>query len=284
MSRLLANSDGGDLVIGIRAEKGIAVQLVGLRSFAPDDRINQIENLLRDCVQPRISGFRVFRLASGGYVLVIRVPRSFAAPHMVRHLGITRFCGRNSNGKYDLDVHEIRSAFLASEGLSDRLNRFRFDRINKLAAGVTPIPLTSQHLIVLHLLPVLGARPDQRIATSVLRELKDEHLLRPITPSSSGSTFNIDGIIVNSKWEADAYYGYVQLFRNGYVEAVDSQSLKPRKEGEFIIPNIGLEKYILQAFPSYFQIMARLGIPPPLVVSSQSLECAQLLVCRARLR
>ena len=71
---------------------------------------------------------------------------------------------------------------------------------------------------------------------------------------------------MNSKWEADAYNGYVQLFRNGYLEAVDSQSLK-RKEGEFIIPNIGLEKYILQAFPSYFQIMAWLGTPPPLVVS-----------------
>ena len=138
----LANSDGGDLVIGIRADKGIAVELVGLRNFEPDDRIGQIENLLRDCVQPRISGFRVLPgpLASGGYALVIHVPRSFAAPHMVRHLGITRFCGRNSNGKYDLDVHEIRSAFLASEGLSDRLNRFRFDRINKLVAGVTPIP------------------------------------------------------------------------------------------------------------------------------------------------
>ena len=212
-------------------------------------------------------------------------PAASPPPHMVRHLGITRFCGRNSNGKYDLDVHEIRSAFLASEGLSDRLNRFRLDRINKLAAGVTPIPLTRQHLIVLHLLPVLEPGPDQKITTSVLRELKDERLLRPITPSSSGSTFNIDGIIVNFKWEADAYYGYVQLFRNGYLEAVDSQSLKPRKKGEFIIPNIGLEKYILQAFPSYFQIIGSARDSPSSCCESQSLECAQLLdVCRARLR
>ena len=265
----LANSDGGDLVIGIRAEKGVARELVGLQNFAPDDRLNQIENLLRDCVQPRVSGVRLLPvpLASGGHALVIRVPRSFAAPHMVRHLGITRFCGRNSNGKYDLDIHEIRSAFLAGEGLSDRLRRFRFDRINKLVSGVTPIPLTSRHFLVLHLLPVLGARPDHRIATSVLRDLKNEQLLRTITPSSSGSTFNIDGLIVNARWVARAYYGYAQLFRNGYLEAVDSQSLNPRTKTKFLIPNIGFEKYILQAFPSYSRLMSRLEIPPPYVVS-----------------
>ena len=35
----LANTDGGDIVFGIRAEKGVAKELVGLKNFVPDDRI-----------------------------------------------------------------------------------------------------------------------------------------------------------------------------------------------------------------------------------------------------
>src|ERR1041385_3363708 len=52
----LANSDGGDVVFGMRAEKGVAKELMGLRNFVPDDRIGQLENLLRDFVQPRLMG------------------------------------------------------------------------------------------------------------------------------------------------------------------------------------------------------------------------------------
>src|SRR5437879_1630499 len=52
----LGNTDGGDIVFGMRAEKGMAKGLVGLRNFVPDDRIGQLENLLRDFVQPRLPG------------------------------------------------------------------------------------------------------------------------------------------------------------------------------------------------------------------------------------
>jgi predicted HTH transcriptional regulator len=158
----LANSDGGDIVFGMRAEKGVAKELVGLKNFVPDDRIGQFENLLRDCVQPRLPGLQMEAraLSNGNYALLIRVGRSWASPHMVRHQGVTRFCGRNSNGKYDLDVQQLRSAFLGSEGISDKLRNFRLDRVNRLASGGTPVQLTSQHLLVLHVLPVVSARPD----------------------------------------------------------------------------------------------------------------------------
>lgn len=55
----LGNSDGGDIVFGMRAEKGVAKELVGLRNFVPDDRIGQLENLLRDFVQPRLMGLQI---------------------------------------------------------------------------------------------------------------------------------------------------------------------------------------------------------------------------------
>ncbi|NJK90678.1 MAG: hypothetical protein HC904_01905 [Blastochloris sp.] len=55
----LANTDGGDLVLGMRGKKGAASELVGLRGFIADDQIGRIENLLRDSVQPRASGLQI---------------------------------------------------------------------------------------------------------------------------------------------------------------------------------------------------------------------------------
>lgn len=264
----LANTDGGDLVLGIRAEKGVAVELVGLKGFIPDDRLGQIENLLRDSVQPRIAGIqpRVVPLGKGLRALILRVPRSLNAPHMVRHQGITRFCGRNSNGKYDLDVNELRSAFLASEGLSERLRNFRLDRINKLASGTTPVPLTSRHLMVLHLLPVVSARPDIRFGVGELSTLVETNLLRPFGSSGWGPHYTMDGLMVASSWKENSFHGYVQLFRNGYLESVESQSLVPRDDNK-TIPSIAWERYILHCFGSYLRAFEALKLPPPYVAS-----------------
>ncbi len=48
-------------------------------------------------------------------MLVIRIPRSYGAPHMVTFQNTSRFYTRNSAGKHQLDVSEIRSAFALSE-------------------------------------------------------------------------------------------------------------------------------------------------------------------------
>lgn len=147
---------------------------------------------------------------------------------MVRHKGVTRFCGRNSNGKYDLDIQELRSAFLASETMSERLKNFRLDRINRLISGSTPVVLTGNHLIVLHLLPVISVRPERRLTTTEFQILIDVAQPQPIGSMGRGSSFNIDGLLVSSRRKDNAYHGFVQVFRNGSLEAVDSQTLKSR--------------------------------------------------------
>ena len=190
----LANTDGGDLVFGMAAEKGVATELIGLKNFVADEAIGRIENLLRDFVQPRIAGvvFRVLPLVNGNQVLLIRVPRSFSSPHMIRHHGVTRFCGRNANGKYDLDVHELRSAFLASETFSDRLKAFRLERINRLLSGNGPVPLAGEHVLVMHILPVIGAGTNAVVSTSDLQRVHGEAGLRPPASRGWNHSFNSD--------------------------------------------------------------------------------------------
>lgn len=271
----LANSDGGDLVFGIRAEKGVAVELLGLRNLVADEMIGRIENLLRDSVQPRLTGVRIRALATtaGQQVLLLRIPRSFSAPHMVRHQGVTRFCGRNSNGKYDLDVHELRSAFLASETLSERLKSFRIERVNQLIAGNPPVPLSGSHLLVFHLLPVIGARADMRVSTASLRALFGANAPRPIAASGWGPRFNFDGLLVTSGGANNMNQAYVQVTRSGFLESVEAGTLQPSVLGnagagaDKWIPGIVWEQRIIDALRSYLKTFSALSLPPPYVAS-----------------
>jgi hypothetical protein len=265
----LANSDGGDLVIGLRAEKGVAKELVGLRNFVPDDRIGQLENLLRDFVQPRLMGLQVVasKLDNGNHVLIIRIGRSFAAPHMVRHQGVTRFCGRNSNGKYDLDVQELRSAFLASETMSDKLRNFRLDRINKLISSSGPIRMSSPHMMVLHLLPLVSVRSDFRLGISDFSKFHGHNMPRPMRVQGYSPTHNIDGFFVASSWKDAALDSYVQVYRNGFIESVESELLNFSNPGETKALVSGWEDCILRVLPCYMDALKTLGITPPYVAS-----------------
>lgn len=272
----LANSDGGDLLFGMRAEKGVATELVGLSNFVADDALGRIENLLRDFVQPRLGGIqpKPIPLTNGKAALLIRVPRSFAAPHMVRHQGVTRFCGRNSNGKYDLDVFELRSAFIANEGLADRLKAFRIDRINRLVSGDTTVALSGKHLLVLHILPVVGARANARLTTAELQTILNDNRLRPIGSHGGwGGTFSFDGILVTSSSGEGTNHAALQIFRSGFLEAVEGTILEPRvvnassPEKVKFIPSVAWEQRILERLSGFLQVLASLGLPPPYVAS-----------------
>ena len=61
--------------------------------------------------------------------------------------------------------------------MSDRLRNFRLDRVNKLISGDGPVALTTPYLIVLHVLPVVSARPDLRLGTADFQRLMN--LKRP---------------------------------------------------------------------------------------------------------
>lgn len=271
----LANTDGGDLLLGVKADKGIAKELVGLKNLIPDDAIGKIENLLRDFIQPRLLGiqFQALPLANGNHALIIRAPRSFASPHMVRHQGTTRFCGRNASGKYDLDAHELRSAFLASETLSERLRNFRLERINRIASGNTPAPLVGKQYIVLHLFPIIGARSDTKLASQDLQRVRNSQDLKPIAASGWGGAFNFEGLLVKSSAGDGKYHSYVQLMRNGFLEAVESQIIRPRpiriagKELYNFIPSILWEQEIIGALTGFIKALNALQLPPPYALS-----------------
>jgi len=158
-----ANASGGDIIYGIQEQRssdnkttGIPEAANGVGAINSDAEIRRLENIIRDGVAPRIVGLQTKAVDgfADGSVIVIRVPKSWNSPHMVTFKNHSRFYSRNSAGKYPLDVTEIRSAFIVSESLPERIRQFRTERIAKIIADETPVPLQSNPKIVLHVLPL----------------------------------------------------------------------------------------------------------------------------------
>ncbi len=80
-----ANSSGGDLVYGIDEDgEGQAAAVVPQQGNM-DEEARRIQDVLMNNIEPRVPGIQVQSIAVvGGFVLVIRVPQSWAGPHRVK--------------------------------------------------------------------------------------------------------------------------------------------------------------------------------------------------------
>ena len=261
-----ANASGGDIVYGMREESGAAAELVSLPSANLDADRLRLEEIIRNGIAPRMPGvvIKPVQLESSGAVLVIRVPRSFALPHMVTFKGGSRFFSRNSGGKYRMDVDEIRSAFLLSEAFAERARSFRAERLGNLVAGETPVTLDEPPLGVLHVVPVGAFDPAVRFDLSELVG-KTERLL-PMPNSARGMNaprFNFDGLVCHTVTREKAP-GYVQLFRNGIVEAVLADIKNPTRDGQKEIPGGWFEEQFITHLPIYLRTLREIGVEPPI--------------------
>lgn len=190
----LANSQGGDLVYGLDEAGGAASALPGVEADR-DATLNRLEALLRDGVEPRLAGARLgwVPLTSGAGAVVIRVQPSPAAPHRIRFKNSGKFFARNSGGKYEMDTHELRQAFSASEALPERLRGMHRDAVLSATTGVNlPFRIHDQPMAIVSIIPY-----------GVLRESRDfevtpENALAPIRADGFEPLHLIEGVLLHS--------------------------------------------------------------------------------------
>ena len=213
----LANGGGGDLILGIKEDKGAASAVMGLDAFDPDNDKLKMENIIRDGIAPRIIGIRLrpVDLNSGRRVVIVRVPNSLNRPHMVVLKNWSRFYSRNSAGKYQLDVHELRSAFVASEGIAERIRQFRIERIDAILQGNTPEPLVGKSYVCIHMIPISAFDP--LFSFDIARVREQGETPPPIGRHSWGPRVNFEGLLSLAPASTGGIVAYVQLFLNGII-------------------------------------------------------------------
>jgi len=251
-----ANAIGGDLIYGIIEDKetGIPIKLEGLDIKNVDQEITRLDNIIISGIKPRITvNIQPVSLSDSKTALIIRVSKSWVSPHRVTFKGHDKFYSRSSNGKYPLDVAELRTAFNISESITDRIRKFRESRLANIRANETPIPFYLKAKTVLHLLPIISFTPALRYDISKIASNPEK--IKPIRVPISDTRYNIDGFLTCCL----SIGSYTQLFRNGIIEAVDESMLKVEK----IIPYIDFEKNLIDALNTYLHALESLGVVPP---------------------
>ena len=226
-----ANSQGGYLIFGMDEANGLPSRVGGISNPDPSREILRLEQLLRAGVRPAISGVSTaaVRLATGGAAIVMRIPKSWIPPHQVTYQNAFRFYARDSNGKYMIDVDELRAVFSLSATVADKIRNFRIERAARIEEGDTPVALLDSKALILHVVPfsAVGLNiefPIRQAAANpnLFPTLLDTHARR--------HQITFDGLTVTSNVDAPPkpQRAYTQVFRTGAVEAVGSSIARCR--------------------------------------------------------
>jgi hypothetical protein len=261
----LANTSGGDVIIGIDAANGIPDTPTPFTGNA-DDEILRLENSVRSGLQPRISLSSRAIPTKGGNFLILRVARSYNPPHRIIRENSNRFWARSSAGKYEPNVDELRNLFMLVPRIADRTREFRMGRLARIAAGDAPVTLMyPDAAVVLHVVPFSAFDRDPDLPMARLQ--RDYVAFRPIgSRSSTAMQINFDGLLTMSNGDraAGVERAYVQLFRGGIVEAVDS--LYVRASGEPLIPVSDTDRKIVANSLRFMQDLSEIRVDPPYAV------------------
>jgi hypothetical protein len=264
-----ANTSGGELLIGITEDKGLPIGIPGLDIADSDKESLRIEQIIRDGLQSRIIGIQIswVALSNSRKVLIIGIPKSWNSPHKVSFKGWDKFFRRNSCGKYALDVPELKSVFLLSDSITERIRRFKADRIASLITNDTPIQLVGGAKIAVHMIPLSSFDVGQVI------DLKQIYETMPNLMGSSGKDhrYNFDGVLIFGNpyfYETkQVHKSYVQYYRNGTIETVVSGifSSTSRDEDKHIHA-AEFEKSVVKFVTDKLEILRQQNIVAPIYI------------------
>jgi hypothetical protein len=265
----LANTQGGVLLYGIDEERdsenrptGIPGNVVGLGVTNPEQEVLRLQNMLRDGLDPRLAGVVIRNVEVGSQkVLVVAVPHSLQRPHAVWFRRSGKFHGRTSSGKYQMDVREIRDAFLETDAWERRADAFRAERVAAVRAHRCIPSLDVRRGCFLHLLPLqprgqadltLGLDPD--IRTCIL----------PFASSACDYRYNVDGFLLYAP--TPPIRAYVQYFRNGGLELYAGGIANVQDRTPGFVDGHSVELRLRKAIVTYVALLPRLGVEGPLAV------------------
>lgn len=272
-----ANTGGGDILIGVREDQGVPQAIPGIDNIDPDKEILRLEGIIRDGIEPRLTGIRS-KAISGfqvGPVILIRIPQSWQGPHMVCFQSSSRFFTRGSAGKSMMNVSEIRNAFLMSESIPQRMRAFREERAAMVRTVNSSTPLRGNQHLVMHFLPLASFH--QHFSIDMSRVFSRSLSLPYVSGITAWPRPNLDGYI-------DEYfggtndgraYGYTQLFRNGVIEVVDSYVANGfEQNGRQYIRSDKIETQIHNASVQVLKFLKAFDVPPPVYLFTTLLGVA----------
>lgn len=218
----MANADGGDIVYGIEEKGGVAFKILPLQIITTDAEERRLGQILDAGIEPRITGVRFKWVpTSKGHTLVLRVPKSYDAPHRVTISNPKfdeKFFVRGGTHISTMRYEQLKTSFDKASTLTERAKSFRQQRLNLIKNNNTPKPLIPGPLCVVHVIPLASATGKQVVDVLKLSN-EDPGKIMFLSWSHNTVSFNLDGIVAHLSMNEPGY-GYNQIFRYGCTESV----------------------------------------------------------------
>ncbi len=240
-------------------------------------------NIVRDGLEPRISGLEMewLPMDDGEHgVLVVRVHRSWSAPHRVTFLKDMNFYVRNPAGKHPMSVDELRRAFNLSATVVERMRAFRDERVQiigaQLGAQQLPFDVQSGPKIAVLIVP-LSAMVDP-LDLHIQVKQRSSGIVSPISDLRSTYQHCLEGVAtITPENPASAY---ALMFRTGAVEFVT-----PIGDPEHLArPNVSpfkIERAVLEAWNRFVDFAKSFGVDPPIWIFATLIDVGGLMLSTA---
>ena len=270
-----ANAAGGDLIYGIQEANGHADQLVPLSAteHPADATRRRLGQLLEAGIEPRLHGIemRALSLATGGYVLVVRVPASYQRPHRSRVDGLWRWPVRADTHIVDLTYDQIRDLFDRSMTLHQRARNFRDERLSGVLSGTSGRSLRAGPNCVVHLVPLASVAGRSTVDVRQLHNAYQEFIGRNWDGASR--SLNLDGLAVYPSGRVSDL-AYTQIFRSGALEAARfAGPLRVEDERDRnVIPSGVVSDFVRDSLETFIAAVGRWNIVGPAIAAAALLD------------
>ncbi len=262
-----ANASGGDLILGVKTKDGVADEMCGILVDDPDKEIQRLNNIVRDGLEPRYSGLEPKWLPIEGTrgVMLVRVHRSWSAPHRVTSGRDMNFYVRNTIGKHPMSVDELRQAFNLSATVAARIRAFRDERVHAIETYQLPFDLFRGPKIAVLIVPLSAMVNPLDLH---IQDRKIDRLINPIWAGSWSRQFCLEGVAMipsDNPVSASAL-----VFRMGAVEFVSPTGSNP--------PWIRIEDVIFESWKQFVAFAKSFDVEPPVSVFVTMIEVAGLML------
>lgn len=270
----LANAEGGDLVYGIEEKAAAAFRIFPISVPSIDGEMRRLGQLLDSGIEPRITGVRYQPVpVTGGHVLVLRVPQSFDGPHRITHNNSGKFVMRTGTHITEMSYDQLRNAFDRTSTLTERVKRFRAQRLDAIQNGATPKPIMGPGPRgVVHVIPLASMTGRHSIDVSVLSKNPLGIMIPPWYQNSI--SLNLDGVVTHNLITAEnpAPFSYNQVFRSGATESV---FFCGSFDGRKLIPSTDVTNGFRSAIAQNITALKECGLSGPAIVGIAMMDVAE---------
>ena len=270
----LANTSGGDIVIGMDESGGIPTRIVPFTGDA-DQEVLRLDDMARSGLEPRLPDFAVRPVpVTGGHVLIARARRSLVGPHRVIFKEDAQFWGRASAGIFPLNVEQLRRMFVEGPNLVQRVRSFFQERLAKIGMDQAQLRFGPGARKVVHV-AALPAFADDRFADIVSLMASGHHVPLPLFDAGlNQGAVNLDGYLNFHRGGLRHLDSYAQFFRCGVIEGV--AGVRVEEPGISMLGGPPLVNEMVAAVRQYACVLEHYGAGEPLFAQVAIVDASNL--------